>query len=163
MRRAVILGYNTGNSRNGFYERDLDTSYGRLHIKVPRDRNGHFEQQLIPDYARRTDEPETTIITLYKKGINTREISFWITHSIRRRPQRITRRWWNPSKNAGWSISPRSKSNFLMKMHLSASYAAIIVIWIVPTLSGCNVASVKPPPKYYNCLKKNFKPPINKM
>ena len=37
-------------------------------------------------------EPETTIITLYKKGITTSEISFWITHSIRRRPQRITRR-----------------------------------------------------------------------
>ena len=53
----------------------LDTSYGRLHIKVPRDRNGHFEQQLIPDYARRTDELETTLITLYKKGITTREIS----------------------------------------------------------------------------------------
>ena len=70
-----ILGYNTGNSRNGFYERELDTSYGKLHIKVPRDRNGQFEQQLIPDYARRTDELETTIITLYKKGITTREIS----------------------------------------------------------------------------------------
>ena len=90
--KSSILGYNTGNSRNGFYKRDLDTSYSRLHIKVPRDRNGHFEQQLIPDYARRTDELETTIITLYKKGITTREISFWITHSIQRRPQRITRR-----------------------------------------------------------------------
>ena len=28
--KSSILGYNTGNSRNGFYERDLDTSYGRL-------------------------------------------------------------------------------------------------------------------------------------
>ena len=37
-------------------------------------------------------EPETTIITLYKKGITTSGISFWITHSIQRRPQRITRR-----------------------------------------------------------------------
>ena len=73
--KSSILGYNTGNSRNGFYERDLDTSYGRLHIKVPRNRNAHFEQQLIPDYARRTDELETTLITLYKKGITTREIS----------------------------------------------------------------------------------------
>ena len=90
--KSSILGYNTGNSRNGFYERDLDTSYRRLHIKVPRNRNAHFEQQLIPDYARRTDEPETTIITLYKKGITTSEISFWITHSIQRRPRRITRR-----------------------------------------------------------------------
>ena len=54
--KSSILGCNTGNSRNGFYERDLDTSYGRLYIKVPRDRNGLFEQQLILDYARRTDE-----------------------------------------------------------------------------------------------------------
>ncbi|MCI5496471.1 MAG: transposase [Roseburia sp.] len=73
--KSSILGCNTGNSRNGFYERDLDTSYGRLYIKVPRDRNGHFEQQLILDYARRTNELETTLITFYKKGITTREIS----------------------------------------------------------------------------------------
>lgn len=68
-------GYNTGNSRNGYYTRDLNTKYGKLHICVPRDRNGAFEQKLIPDYARRTDDLETTIITLYKKGITTREIS----------------------------------------------------------------------------------------
>ena len=43
--------------------------------RVSRDRAGLFEQQLIPDYARRTDELETTIITLYRKGITTREIS----------------------------------------------------------------------------------------
>lgn len=68
-------GYNIGNSRNGYYERDLDTKYGKLHISIPRDRNGAFEQKLIPDYARRTDDLETTIITLYRKGITTREIS----------------------------------------------------------------------------------------
>lgn len=73
--KSSTLGYNTGNSRNGFYERDLDTSYGKLHIRVPRDRNGRFEQKLIPDYARRTDDLETTIITLYRKGITTREIA----------------------------------------------------------------------------------------
>lgn len=68
--KSSTLGYNTGNSRNGFYERDLDTSYGKLHIRVPRDRNGRFEQKLIPDYARRTDDLETTIITL-KSGVIT--------------------------------------------------------------------------------------------
>ena len=68
-------GYNTGNSRNGYYKRDLDTKYGKLHVSVPRDRNGSFDQKLIPDYTRRTDDLETTIITLYRKGITTREIS----------------------------------------------------------------------------------------
>ena len=42
-------GYGSGNSRNGFYSRELDTKYGKLHISVPRDRNGSFEQHLIPD------------------------------------------------------------------------------------------------------------------
>ena len=68
-------GYGSGNSRNGFYARELDSKYGKLHISVPRDRNGSFEQHLIPDYKRRTDDLETTIVTLYRKGITTREIS----------------------------------------------------------------------------------------
>ena len=70
-----VDGYGTGNSRNGFYTRVLDTKYGKLHLNIPRDRNGSFDQQLIPDYSRRTDDLETTIITLYRKGITTREIS----------------------------------------------------------------------------------------
>ena len=73
--KSSTSGYNSGNSRNGFYTRGLDTSWGKLSINVPRDRNGSFNQQLIPDYARRTDDLETTIITLYKKGITTREIA----------------------------------------------------------------------------------------
>ena len=28
--KSSTLGYNTENSRNGFYERDLDTSYGNF-------------------------------------------------------------------------------------------------------------------------------------
>lgn len=70
-----ILGYGTGNSRNGYYERELDTRYGKLHLLIPRDRNGEFDQQLIPDYTRRTDDLENMIITLYRKGITTREIA----------------------------------------------------------------------------------------
>lgn len=70
-----VQGYGSGNSRNGYYQRELDTRYGTLHLLIPRDRQGHFDQQLIPEYARRTDDLETTIITLYRKGITTREIS----------------------------------------------------------------------------------------
>ncbi len=49
-------GYNTGNSQNGVYHRTLDTKYGLLNLNnlnIPRDRNGLFSQQLIPDYSRR--------------------------------------------------------------------------------------------------------------
>lgn len=70
-----VQGYGSGNSRNGYYQRELDTRYGKLHLHIPRDRLEHFDQQLIPEYARRTDDLETTIITPYRKGITTREIS----------------------------------------------------------------------------------------
>lgn len=70
-----IAGYGTGNSRNGYYTRSLDTKYGKVELNIPRDRNGEFEQQLIPEYKRRKDDLETTIITLYSKGITTREIA----------------------------------------------------------------------------------------
>lgn len=70
-----VEGIGTGNSRNGSYMRRLDTKYGKLNLIIPRDRNGSFEQHLVPEYARRTDDLETTIITLYRKGITTREIT----------------------------------------------------------------------------------------
>ena len=68
-------GWNSGDNRNGSYDRDFDTRYGKLKLHIPRDRKGDFEQQLIPKYQRRSDELETTIIQLYRKGITTREIS----------------------------------------------------------------------------------------
>ena len=68
-------GWGSGNSRNGFYDRVFETKYGKLKLRIPRDRKGEFEQQLIPDYARRSDSLETTVIQLYRKGITTREIA----------------------------------------------------------------------------------------
>ena len=70
-----VEGYGSGNSRNGYYRRELDTKFGKLHLSIPRDRNGSFEQQLIPEYSRRTDDLETNIITLYSKGLTTRDIA----------------------------------------------------------------------------------------
>jgi len=68
-------GWGSGNSRNGFYARVFETKYGKLNLRVPRDRKGEFEQHLIPDYARRSDSLETMVIQLYRNGITTREIA----------------------------------------------------------------------------------------
>lgn len=70
-----VIGYNSGNSRNGYYSRTLDTEYGEIAISVPRDRNGEFKQQTIPPYDRRTDSLETTVLQLYSKGVTTSEIA----------------------------------------------------------------------------------------
>ena len=70
--RAV---WNTGNSCNGAYYRKVDTQFGQIEIKVPRDRNGEFHQHTMPDYKRHTDVLEQTVIKLYSKGVTTREIA----------------------------------------------------------------------------------------
>ena len=68
-------GWNTGNSRNGAYYRKVDTQFGQIEIKVPRDRNGEFHQHTMPDYKRHTDVLEQTVIKLYSKGVTNREIA----------------------------------------------------------------------------------------
>jgi putative transposase len=68
-------GYGSGNSRNGFYHRTLKTEYGNLDLQIPRDRRGEFKQQTIKAYSRNSENLENMIITLYKKGITTREIA----------------------------------------------------------------------------------------
>lgn len=69
------IGYNSGNSRNGGYQRKFKTKYGTLDIHVPRDRMGEFKQQTLPPHRQSDEGLEQTIIQLYRKGITTREIS----------------------------------------------------------------------------------------
>jgi len=68
-------GFNSGNSRNGYYERTLKTEYGDLSLKIPRDRNGAFENQTLTPYKRQNDTVESIIIHLYSNGMTTEEIS----------------------------------------------------------------------------------------
>ena len=69
-----VAGWNSGNSRNGSYQRTFDTQYGTLNLTIPRDRKGEFHQQLIPKHQRRDDVLEETVIHLYRNGVTTREI-----------------------------------------------------------------------------------------
>ncbi|HHT14964.1 MAG: transposase [Christensenellales bacterium] len=69
------IGYNSGNSRNGYYQHQLKTTYGTLNITVSRDRMGEFAQQLIPSYKQTGNDLETTVVQLYKKGITIREVA----------------------------------------------------------------------------------------
>ena len=112
-------GYNTGNSRNGYYERDLDTKYGKLHVSVPRDRNGAFDQKLIPGYARRTDDLETTIITLYRKGITTREIADLV--------EKLYGHYYSPATVSNISKAVRSQVEEFHNRRLSEKYVAIFM------------------------------------
>ena len=72
------IGFNSGNSRNGVYERTLHTEYGDLKLEIPRDRNGDFRQQTIAPYKRSNDTLENTVIHLFQKGITMTEIAHLI-------------------------------------------------------------------------------------
>jgi putative transposase len=67
-------GYNTGNSRNGGYTKNILTEQGITRIEVPRDRNGEFEPQIMPKFQTRTLEIEDRIINMYALGLTTGDI-----------------------------------------------------------------------------------------
>ena len=114
-----VLGYNTGNSRNGYYDHTLDSAYGKLNIKIPRDRLGLFEQHLIPDYARRSDDLENTIITLYRKGITTREIADLI--------EKIYGHYYSPATISNITSAVSEQVENFHKRPLSDRYVAIFM------------------------------------
>jgi putative transposase len=64
-------GRNSGNSRNGHYASSMRTSGGDAKIKVPRDRNGEFQSDLL---KKNSNEIEQKIIAMYAKGNSIRDI-----------------------------------------------------------------------------------------
>ena len=63
------------NSRNGYSRKKLKTSFGETEIKVPRDRNGEFEPQLIPkNKTTLAGDIEEKILSMYAKGMTTGDI-----------------------------------------------------------------------------------------
>ena len=63
------------NSRNGYSQKKLKTSFGETGIKVPRDRNGEFEPQLVPkNKTTLAGDIEEKILSMYAKGMTTGDI-----------------------------------------------------------------------------------------
>nr|WP_326831231.1 transposase [Anaerococcus porci] len=68
-------GYGSGNSRNGYYHRNLKTKFGELELQIPRDREGTFEPQSLKKYEKDISNIENQIRSMYAKGMTTRDIS----------------------------------------------------------------------------------------
>lgn len=64
-----------GNSRNGYSRKTLKTDQGNMEIQTPRDRHGAFEPQIVKKGERRTGALDSQILSLYAKGMSTRDIS----------------------------------------------------------------------------------------
>jgi putative transposase len=67
-------GKNSGNSRNGTSPKTRKGEFGNLELATPRDRNGTFEPQIIAKGQRRFEGFDQAIISLYSRGLTTREI-----------------------------------------------------------------------------------------
>jgi len=72
--KHACAGKNTGNSRNGYSSKRLKTTDGEMEINVPRDRNNDFEPLLIPKNQTRFPDIDEKIISLYSRGMSTRDI-----------------------------------------------------------------------------------------
>jgi transposase-like protein len=62
------------NSRNGFSNKVLKTNIGDIPLDVPRDRESSFDPVIVPKHQRMSARIEQAIITLYSRGMSTRDI-----------------------------------------------------------------------------------------
>jgi putative transposase len=63
-----------GNGRNGYGQKTVITDTGKLELEVPRDRQASFDPQLIAKYQRRFPGFDDKVISMYARGMSTREI-----------------------------------------------------------------------------------------
>jgi len=63
------------NYRNGTTKKNLKSEFGEFEFETPRDRNGEFEPKIVPKNTRDVSGIEDKIISLYARGLTTREIN----------------------------------------------------------------------------------------
>ena len=63
------------NYRNDSTKRNLKSEFGSFEFETPRDRNGEFEPKIVPKNTRDVSGIEDKIISLYAKGLTTRDIN----------------------------------------------------------------------------------------
>ncbi len=77
------LGYEKGdkgslkngtNRRNGSSAKTVRSKHGQISLEVPRDRESEFEPVIIKKHQRRFDGFDDLILSLYSRGVSTRDI-----------------------------------------------------------------------------------------
>lgn len=63
------------NYRNGTTKKKLKSEFGEFDFETPRDRNNEFEPKIVPKNKRDVSGIEDKIISLYGRGLSTREIN----------------------------------------------------------------------------------------
>ena len=96
--------------RSGHYPRTLVTRVGKLELRVPQDRDGHFSTELFARYQRSEQALVSSLAEMYVQGVSTRKVkaiteelcghafSASAISEITRRSTRASQ----PSPRAGW-------------------------------------------------------------
>lgn len=61
--------------RNGYKNKQVNSSYGSVQIQVPQDRKSTFEPQIVRKRQKDISDIDQKIISMYAKGMTTRQIS----------------------------------------------------------------------------------------
>ena len=72
--RQTDIDQDDRNYRNGYSKKTLRSSFGDVDLDVPRDRNAEFEPPIVKKYETVCNELDKKIISLYAKGMSTRDI-----------------------------------------------------------------------------------------
>lgn len=68
-RSSSRLGY-----RSGYYGRSLVTRVGKLELRVPQDRGGHFRTEVFERYQRSEKALVASLMEMYIQGVSTRKV-----------------------------------------------------------------------------------------
>ena len=63
------------NRRNGYGNKTLKTSFGKVNIDVPRDREASFEPELIPNRKRDVSDIDGKVLSMYARGMSQCDIA----------------------------------------------------------------------------------------
>jgi len=68
-------GNTDGNARNGYGKKDVKSEFGTIELNPPRDRQGTFSPEVVKKRQRDISGIEDKVISMYAKGMSTRDIS----------------------------------------------------------------------------------------
>ena len=64
----------SSNRRNGTTNKTVKSKHGEIELEIPRDRQSEFEPVIVKKHQRRFDGFDDLILSLYSRGLSTREI-----------------------------------------------------------------------------------------
>jgi len=59
----------------GHYARKLETAFGEVKLRIPRDRKGKYYPSLLTKHQRRTADLSDLVLALYASGVTDRKVA----------------------------------------------------------------------------------------